>query len=160
MIIVRYTDDIVVGFEREADAKRFRDDMGRRLAEFAPTLNPEKTRLIEFGRFAADHRARRGLGKPAAFLPKPRVRHPWPSARFAATHPRWEPYALRGTYGSVRGREVTQVPTAIDANAETAGAMVGYGLRPDPPYSGNILKYGSASASTRANEGRCVRRAR
>jgi hypothetical protein len=96
MIIVRYTDDIVVGFEREADAKRFRDDMGRRLAEFAPTLNPEKTRLIEFGRFAADHRARRGLGKPAAFLPKPRIRHPWPSARFAATHPRWEPYALRG----------------------------------------------------------------
>ena len=57
MIIVRYADDVVVGFEHEADAKRFRDDMGRRLAEFALTLHPEKTRLIEFGRFAADRRA-------------------------------------------------------------------------------------------------------
>jgi group II intron reverse transcriptase/maturase len=206
MIIVRYADDVVVGFEHEADARRFRDDMGRRLAEFALTLHPEKTRLIEFGRFAADRRARRGLGKPetfnflglthicgrsrrgkfllrrhtrrdrmrakvkavkvelmrrrhepipklgrwlgqvvggffgyhavptneaavsafryyamdlwrralrrrsqkdrstwarinrlaADFLPKPLIRHPWPSARFAATHPRWEPYALIG----------------------------------------------------------------
>lgn len=206
MIIVRYADDIVVGFQHEADAKRFRDDMGRRLAEFALTLHPEKTRLIEFGRFAAENRARRGLGKPETFnflglrhicgrsrrgtfqlrrhtradrmraklkelkvelmrrrhqplpaqgrwlgqvvggffgyhavptnsaalsaflhhvknlwqralrrrsqkdrltcermnrlaadlLPKPLVRHPWPSTRFAATHPRWEPYALIG----------------------------------------------------------------
>ena len=67
MIIVRYADDIVVGFEHEADAKRFQDDMGRRLAEFALTLHPDKTRLIEFGRFAADNRARRGLGKPETF---------------------------------------------------------------------------------------------
>ena len=67
MIIVRYADDIVVGFQHEADAKRFRDDMGRRLAEFALTLHPEKTRLIEFGRFAAENRARRGLGKPETF---------------------------------------------------------------------------------------------
>ena len=215
MIIVRYADDVVVGFEHEVmpeacfqhDAKRFRDDMARRrLAEFALTLHPEKTRLIEFGRFAADRRARRGLGKPetfnflglthicgrsrrgkfllrrhtrrdrmrakvkavkvelmrrrhepipkmgrwlgqvvggffgyhavptneaalsafryyvmdlwrralrrrsqkdrstwlrinrlaADFLPKPLIRHPWPSTRFAATHPRWEPYALIG----------------------------------------------------------------
>jgi group II intron reverse transcriptase/maturase len=206
MIIVRYADDVVVGFEHEADAKRFQDDMGRRLAEFALTLHPEKTRLIEFGRFAAGNRARRGLGKPetfnflglrhicgrsrrgkfqlwrrtrrdrmraklkavkvelmrrrhepipkqgtwlgqvvggffgyhavptnsaalsafryyvmdlwrralrrrsqkdhstwlridrlaADFLPKPLIRHPWPRARFAATHPRWEPYALIG----------------------------------------------------------------
>jgi RNA-directed DNA polymerase len=206
MIIVRYADDVVVGFEHEADAKRFRDDMERRLAEFALTLHPDKTRLIEFGRFAAGNRARRGLGKPetfnflglrhicgrsrrgkfqlwrhtrrdrmraklkaikvellrrrhepipklgmwlgqvvggffgyhavptnssalsairyyvmdlwrralrrrsqkdrstwqridrlaADFLPKPLIRHPWPRARFAATHPRWEPYALVG----------------------------------------------------------------
>lgn len=206
MIIVRYADDIVVGFQHEADAERFRDDMGKRLAEFALTLHPEKTRLIEFGRFAADNRARRGLGKPetfdflglthicgrsrrgrfmlrrktradrmraklkevkdalmrrrhepipvqgrwlgqvvggffgyhavptnsralsaflyhvkdlwrralkrrsqkdrstwlridrlaADFLPKPLIRHPWPSIRFAAKHPRWEPYALVG----------------------------------------------------------------
>ena len=206
MIIVRYADDVVVGFEHEADAKRFRDDMERRLAEFALTLHPEKTRLIEFGRLAAANRARRGFGKPetfnflglrhicgrsrrgkfllrrqtrrdrmraklkavkvelmqrrhepipkqgkwlgqvvggffgyhavptnsaalsafryhvmdlwrralrrrsqkdrstwpridrlaADFLPKPLIRHPWPRARFAATHPRWEPYALIG----------------------------------------------------------------
>ena len=67
MIIVRYADDVVVGFEHEADARRFRDDMERRLAEFALTLHPEKTRLIEFGRFAAERRARRGLGKPETF---------------------------------------------------------------------------------------------
>jgi RNA-directed DNA polymerase len=206
MIIVRYADDAVVGFEHEADARRFWDDMGKRLQQFALTLHPEKTRLIEFGRQAADTRARRGLGKPDtftflglthicgrsrrgrfrlwrrtrrdrmraklketkeelrrrmhqpipeqgrwlgqvvggffgyhavptnsaalsaflyhvknlwrrtlrrrsqkdaftwarigrladAFLPKPVIRHPWPRARFAATHPRWEPYALMG----------------------------------------------------------------
>ena len=206
MIIVRYADDVVVGFEHEADARRFRDDMGKRLQEFALTLHPEKTRLIEFGRHAAENRARRGLPKPEtfnflglthicgrsrrgrfqlrrrtrrermraklketkeelrrrmhqpipeqgrwlgqvvggffgyhavptnsaalsaflyhvktlwrrtlrrrsqkdavtwarigrladAFLPKPVIRHPWPRTRFAATHPRWEPYALIG----------------------------------------------------------------
>jgi hypothetical protein len=67
MIIVRYADDIVVGFEREADAQRFRDAMRERLREFSLSLHPEKTRLIEFGRFAADRRDRRGLGKPETF---------------------------------------------------------------------------------------------
>src|SRR3954451_1270492 len=67
MIIVRYADDIVVGFEHEADARRFRDAMRARLEAFALTLHPDKTRLIEFGRFAADRRAQRGLGKPETF---------------------------------------------------------------------------------------------
>ena len=67
MIIVRYADDIVVGFEHERDARYFRDAMRERLQEFSLTLNPEKTRLIEFGRFAADRRARRGVGKPETF---------------------------------------------------------------------------------------------
>ena len=203
MVIVRYADDVVVGFQYEADARHFQEDMGRRLQEFALTLHPEKTRLIEFGRNAADNRARRGLGKPETFnflglthicgrsrrgrfllrrhtrrdrarvklrqikdglhqrmhqaipeqgswlkqvvngffgyhavptngaalsafrynvmdlwrrtlrrrsqkdsftweriarlaehwLPRPLIRHPWPRDRFAATHPRWEPYA-------------------------------------------------------------------
>ena len=53
MIIVRYADDIVVGFEHEADARRFLDAMRARLEEFALSLQPEKTRLIEFGRHAA-----------------------------------------------------------------------------------------------------------
>jgi group II intron reverse transcriptase/maturase len=203
MIIVRYADDIVVGFQHKADAERFWTEMAQRLATFALSLHPDKTRLIEFGRLAAAERAGRGLGKPETFnflgfthicarsraghfqlrrrtrrdrmraklreirdalwqhrhapldeqgswlrqvvrgyfayhavptnstalsefrgivlwhwlralrrrgqrdkttwafinrladrwLPKPRILHPWPSRRFAANHPRWEPYA-------------------------------------------------------------------
>ena len=203
VIIVRYADDIIVGFQHEADARRFWNAMRERLEEFALSLHPDKTRLIEFGRFAATNRERRGLGKPETFdflgftfmcgksrkgafqikrkprrdrmraklkeikeglrqrlhqpileqgrwlarvvtgyfnyfavptndralsafryqviehwrrtlrrrsqadrspwqriaqlahdfLPKPRILHPWPSARFAVRHPRWEPYA-------------------------------------------------------------------
>ena len=203
MILVRYADDIVVGFEHEADARRFRDAMRARLEGFALSLHPDKTRLIEFGRHAAARRRSRGLGKPETFaflgftficgtarrggfqvqrksrrdrvrarlgaikeelrrrrhqpipvqglwlrrvvtgffayhgvptngralaafryhvldlwrrtlrrrsqkddltwermarladhwLPRPRILHPWPQQRFAARHPRWEPYA-------------------------------------------------------------------
>ena len=203
MIVVRYADDTIVGFEHEADSRRFLEAMRERLAAFALELHPEKTRLIEFGRNAAQNRARRGLGKPETFnflgftfisgqsrrgkflvkrksrrdrlrtklqeikgelqrrmhepipeqgkwlrqvitgyfnyhavptniealrdfrdaavrlwrrslarrsqldggswsrmtklagnwLPAPRILHPWPSERFAVTHPRWEPYA-------------------------------------------------------------------
>jgi RNA-directed DNA polymerase len=203
MIIVRYADDTIIGFQHESDAQRFLNEMRQRLGEFALSLHPEKTRLIEFGRFAAERRKRRGLGKPETFnflgftficgrtrsgkfqikrktrrdrmrtklreikealrrrmhqpipeqgkwlgqvvrgyfnyhavptngqamvvfrhhvtdlwrrtlrrrsqkdgftwtrmtqlvndwLPKPNILHPWPSDRFAVTHPRWEPYA-------------------------------------------------------------------
>jgi RNA-directed DNA polymerase len=206
MIIVRYADDIIVGFQHESDARRFLDAMRERLEKFALSLHPDKTRLIEFGRFAAASRARRGQGKPETFnflgftficgksrrgkfllrrttrrdrmraklqavkedlrrrmhhpipvqgtwlnrvvsgyfnyhavptnsralsvfrhrvillwrhvlqrrsqtaymtwdrmrrlandwLPKPRIRHPWPDKRFAVRHPRWEPYARIG----------------------------------------------------------------
>ena len=67
MIIVRYADDVVVGFEHEDDARRFLDAMRKRLEEFALSLHPDKTRLIEFGRHAAADRAQRGLGKPETF---------------------------------------------------------------------------------------------
>src|SRR2546426_12693650 len=67
MIIVRYADDFIVGFQHEADARRFLDEMRKRLQEFALSLHPEKTRLIEFGRFAVANRKRRGLGKPETF---------------------------------------------------------------------------------------------
>ena len=205
MIIVRYADDFIVGFQHENDARRFLDEMRNRLQEFALSLNPEKPRIIEFGRFATERRERRGLGKPETFnflgftficgktragkfqikrktrgdrmraklqemkqemrrrmhqpipaqgqwlgrvvcgyfnyhavptngralevfrhhvtdlwrrtlrrrsqkdritwarmtqlmdgwLPKPIILHPWPSDRFAVTHPRWEPYARK-----------------------------------------------------------------
>ena len=67
MIIVRFADDIVVGFEHEAEAQRFWNEMRERLQEFALSLHPDKTRLIEFGRQAAIRRAQRGLGKPETF---------------------------------------------------------------------------------------------
>jgi len=67
MIIVRYADDFIVGFQHEVDAQRFLDEMRTRLEEFALSLHPEKTRLIEFGRWAAENRKRRGLGKPETF---------------------------------------------------------------------------------------------
>ena len=67
IIIVRYADDIIVGFEHETDARRFLDAMRERLGKFALSLHPDKTRLIEFGRYAADRRDRRGLGKPESF---------------------------------------------------------------------------------------------
>jgi RNA-directed DNA polymerase len=67
MIMIRYADDIVVGFQHETDARRFWDEMRERLRAFSLSLHPEKTRLIEFGRYAAQNRERRGLGKPETF---------------------------------------------------------------------------------------------
>src|SRR6476659_135950 len=67
MIMVRYADDTVVGFQPENDARRFRDAMRDRLREFSLSLHPEKTRLIEFGRFAAQNCKRRGRSKPETF---------------------------------------------------------------------------------------------
>ena len=67
MIIVRYADDVIIGFEHEDDAQRFLDAMRARFEEFELTLHPDKTRLIEFGRHAAANRKQRGLGKPDSF---------------------------------------------------------------------------------------------
>lgn len=65
--IVRYADDFVVGFQYKQDAEQFMDDLKERLAKFGLRLHPEKTRLVEFGRFAAANRKRRGQGKPETF---------------------------------------------------------------------------------------------
>ena len=67
MIIVRWADDFVVGFEYREDAERFWSELRGRLATFGLELNVEKTRLIEFGRYAARDRKARGLGKPETF---------------------------------------------------------------------------------------------
>ena len=67
VIVVRFADDFVAGFQHRADAERFLADLRERFAKFNLELHPEKTRLIEFGRFAAKNRAARGLGKPETF---------------------------------------------------------------------------------------------
>jgi RNA-directed DNA polymerase len=67
VVIVRFADDLVVGFQYRGDAERFQKDLRARLAEFCLELNAEKTRLIEFGRFAVTNRKARGLGKPETF---------------------------------------------------------------------------------------------
>jgi hypothetical protein len=67
VIIVRFADDVTVGFEHRQDAERFGSELRDRFAKFGLELHPDKTRLIEFGRFAAERRAKRGLGKPETF---------------------------------------------------------------------------------------------
>ena len=67
VIVVRYADDLVVGFQSRAEAERFLEEFRERLAKFGLELHADKTRLIEFGRFAAQHRKQRGEGKPETF---------------------------------------------------------------------------------------------
>jgi RNA-directed DNA polymerase len=67
MVLVRFADDYVAGFEHREDAERFLAQLRERLARFGLELHPDKTRLIEFGRFAAQNRERRGEGKPETF---------------------------------------------------------------------------------------------
>src|SRR6266550_4039847 len=73
VIIVRYADDLIIGFELDKDARRFQEAMCDRLREFSLSLHPEKTRLIEFGRFAVERRAHRRLGnrRPSTFWASP-----------------------------------------------------------------------------------------
>jgi hypothetical protein len=67
MVVVRYADDVVLGFQHEGAAARFRADLQDRLQRFGLELNTEKTRLIRFGKFAADQRRNLGQGKPDTF---------------------------------------------------------------------------------------------
>jgi len=67
VIAVRYADDFVLGFERRDDAERFLEELRERLAKFGLELHPDKTRLIEFGRWAIAERRKRGAGKPDTF---------------------------------------------------------------------------------------------
>jgi len=67
VVIVRFADDYIVGFQYQDEAERFLADLRGRLAKFSLELHPGKTRLIEFGRFAAERRKKRGLGKPGTF---------------------------------------------------------------------------------------------
>jgi hypothetical protein len=67
VLVIRYADDLVVGFESRTEAERFLREFRERLAKFGLELHPEKTRLIQFGRFAAQNRKERGEGKPETF---------------------------------------------------------------------------------------------
>jgi group II intron reverse transcriptase/maturase len=67
VIVVRYCDDFVVGFEHRHEAERFQVELRQRMAAFGLELHPDKTRLLEFGRFADRDRRRRGEGKPEGF---------------------------------------------------------------------------------------------
>ena len=67
LIVVRYADDIVLGFQLRSDAEQFWKELAERLRKFRLELHPDKTRLLEFGPFAADNRKRRGQGKPETF---------------------------------------------------------------------------------------------
>jgi len=67
VMLVRFADDFVVGFEHRGDALRFLHDLPKRFAKFGLELHPDKTRLIQFGRFAAERRAERRLGRPETF---------------------------------------------------------------------------------------------
>ncbi len=67
VVVVRYADDFVVGFQHRTDAEQFLGELRQRLARFHLELHPDKTRLVEFGRFAARDRRRQGTGKPETF---------------------------------------------------------------------------------------------
>ena len=67
VIVVRFADDIIVEFQYRSEADRFLAAMRERLTKFGLELHPQKTRLVEFGRWAAVNRRRRGLGKPETF---------------------------------------------------------------------------------------------
>jgi len=67
VIIVRYADDAVLGFQHENEAKRFLEQLQERVGKFGLELHAEKTRLIEFGRYATERRSKRGEGKPETF---------------------------------------------------------------------------------------------
>jgi len=67
MIIVRYADDVIVGFQHHEDAQRFREELVGRLQDFDLEMNEQKSRLIRFGRYAEQQHKERGLGKPPTF---------------------------------------------------------------------------------------------
>lgn len=67
VIVVRYCDDFIVGFQHRREAERFLADLDERFRKFGLELHPDKTRILEFGRFARENRNRRGEGKPETF---------------------------------------------------------------------------------------------
>ena len=67
VVMVRYCDDFVVGFEHEREARNYLMELQARFSRFGLKLNDDKTRLLEFGRYAIERRSRRGVGRPETF---------------------------------------------------------------------------------------------
>ena len=123
MIIVRFADDLIVGFEHENDARRFLEAMRERLQKFSLSLHPDKTRLIEFGRHAAANRRRRGLGKPETFKFLGFRVHLWQIASGPLSRNEKDPTRPHGREAaSDQGGTATAAAPADPRNGELAGA--------------------------------------
>ncbi|MER9658184.1 reverse transcriptase domain-containing protein [Mesorhizobium sp. M0152] len=137
MIIVRYADDVIVGFEREDDARRFLSEMRARLEEVALSLHPDKTRLIEFGRHAAANRKQRGLGKPETFAffestlicGKSRQRH----FQLSKEDPRPHGGETQGHQGGIAAAHALVDPQAAEVAEQTVGGHFARSMRSGPP---------------------------
>jgi RNA-directed DNA polymerase len=131
MIVVRFADDIVLGFQYKSEAERFREELAQRLRKFRLELHPDKTRLVEFGRFAADNRQQRGEGKPETFAflgfthicGKTRV-----SGRFTVLRQTIR-QRLQAKLGTVKAELKRRMHEPIPAMGKWLGAVVGGHMR-------------------------------
>ena len=130
MIIVRYADDIIVGFEHETDARHFLEAMRERLEKFALSLHPDKTRLIEFGRYAAD-------GALGVGLANRRVLASWASPSSVA-NPARVSSSSNGRPGATASRRSCE-----RSNRKCGGACISRS-----PHRGNGCSRSSAATST------------
>ncbi len=136
VIVVRFADDIVLGFEVRSDAERFRAELEERFRKFSLELHPEKTRLLEFGRQAAESRKRRGLGKPEtfAFLGFTHICGKTSQGRFAV---------LRQTIRKRLQAKLQEVKTELRRRMHEPIPVVGQWLR--AVVSGHLRYYGVPS---------------
>ena len=129
MILVRFADDYVAGFERREDAERFLAELRDRFAEFGLELHPDKTRLIEFGRFAAEDRQKRvGFRKPETF-----------------TFPRFHAYLREGQERAVQAQAGHEQEEDARQAASGQGRDAAAGASPHP-RAGTLARQGPARA--------------
>ena len=130
MIVVRFADDIVLGFEHKSDAERFWEELVQRMRKFRLELHPAKTRLVEFGRFAADNRQRRGEGKPEtfAFLGFTHICGESRSGRFAVLR-RTIGQRLQAKLGEVKAELWRRLHQSIPVVGQWLGTVVGGHMR-------------------------------
>jgi RNA-directed DNA polymerase len=136
VIVVRFADDIVLGFQVRSEAERFRAELEERFRKFSLELHPDKTRLLEFGRFAAESRKRRGLGKPEtfAFLGFTHICGKTSKGRFTV---------LRQTIRKRLRAKLQEVKTELQQRMHEPVPVVGQWLR--AVVSGHLRYYGVPS---------------